>query len=126
MDTAETTSIACTIGALDAREQARRRDLAARMRAATRQMRELPDGYAFRYPVDLCLSISEFIALERRCCPFLPFRARGGAGRWSPMVAPDRPARRESLYPDRTGPWPRIGRRGRMSLLPCPAPAPSR
>lgn len=73
MDTAETTSIACTIGALDAREQARRRDLAARMRAATRQMRELPDGYAFRYPVDLYLAIAEFIALERRCCPFFRF-----------------------------------------------------
>ena len=73
MDTTETTSIACTIGALDTREQAHRRDLADRMHAATQQTRELPDGYAFRFPADLCPTVAEFMMLERRCCPFFRF-----------------------------------------------------
>jgi hypothetical protein len=52
-------------------------------RAAT-EIRELPDGYAFRLPHGSAtlLKTAEFISLERLCCPFLGFalevEAEGG------------------------------------------------
>ena len=38
-------------------------------------MQEIPRGYAFRFPDDRTLSrkLVEWVALERRCCPFLEF-----------------------------------------------------
>ncbi len=37
------------------------------------EMKELPDGYAFRFPNDRVLftGLSELATLERLCCPFL-------------------------------------------------------
>lgn len=39
------------------------------------EMRELEDGYAFAYPAAERWStrLGEFIALERKCCPFVIF-----------------------------------------------------
>ena len=38
-------------------------------------MRELPDGYAFELPneSDVLLTVAQFVALERLCCPFFGF-----------------------------------------------------
>jgi hypothetical protein len=38
-------------------------------------VRELPDGYAFRLPndADTLRKAAEFVSLERLCCPFLGF-----------------------------------------------------
>lgn len=36
-------------------------------------MRELPDGFAFRFEAQHYASITDFIANERRCCPFFAF-----------------------------------------------------
>jgi hypothetical protein len=58
---------------LDAAARARRQALAARLHAMTREVRERPNGYAFRYPADALLAAAEFVALERRCCPFFRF-----------------------------------------------------
>jgi len=59
-----------------------------------REIRELPDGYAFRFEADDALTVRlfEFVHLERQCCGFLTFeltlepkpgpvwlRLRGGA-----------------------------------------------
>jgi hypothetical protein len=43
--------------------------------AAVEQIDELPDGYAYRFPVDdpWPATVLEFIAAERRCCPFFTF-----------------------------------------------------
>jgi hypothetical protein len=37
------------------------------------EMKELPDGYAFRFPCDpvLFTGLSELASLEQLCCPFL-------------------------------------------------------
>jgi hypothetical protein len=42
---------------------------------AVQSMRELPNGYSFRLPNEsyVLLTAAEFIALERRCCPFFGF-----------------------------------------------------
>src|SRR5689334_10755952 len=43
--------------------------------AAVQEVRELPDGYAFRLPPesDMLQHAAEFIANERLCCPFFGF-----------------------------------------------------
>jgi hypothetical protein len=65
--------IACL---LSEREAAiRGEELASGLFAAVEEITELPDGYGYRFsgdgsPLELLL---EFIAAERRCCPFLTF-----------------------------------------------------
>jgi hypothetical protein len=53
----------------------RSEELAGGLFAAVDEVVELPDGYAYRFsggdsPLE---SLLEFIAAERRCCPFLSF-----------------------------------------------------
>jgi hypothetical protein len=45
------------------------------MRQAIREVKELPDGYSFRFDASqpTVLLVSEFIARERACCPFFTF-----------------------------------------------------
>ncbi len=65
--------IACL---LSEREYAiRGEELAAGLFAAVEEISELPDGYAFRLSGGGAQfeSLLEFIATERRCCPFLAF-----------------------------------------------------
>lgn len=65
--------IACL---LSEREAAiRGEELAGGLFAAVEEVAELPDGYAYRYPGDdsQLEPLLEFIAAERRCCPFLTF-----------------------------------------------------
>jgi hypothetical protein len=72
------TPLACNRDALDAAARARRQELAAHLQTATQEVRERPDGYAFRYPADALLVAAEFVALERRCCPFFRFALEAG------------------------------------------------
>jgi len=67
--------IACNLTALTAEQRTRRQALAQQMHAATQEICELPDGYAFRFSADpaLCLTVVEFMTLERLCCPFFAF-----------------------------------------------------
>lgn len=67
--------IACDFTPLNAEQRAHRQALAQRMHAATQEIRELPNGYAFRFPAEsaLCLTVAEFMTLERLCCPFFTF-----------------------------------------------------
>jgi len=46
-----------------------------RLFRATSEIRELPDGYAFRLAPDAetLVTAAKFISLERLCCPFLGF-----------------------------------------------------
>jgi hypothetical protein len=50
-------------------------ELAGGLFAAVEEVAELPDGYAYRFPSDggQLEPLLEFIAAERRCCPFLAF-----------------------------------------------------
>jgi hypothetical protein len=53
----------------------RSEELASGLFAAVEEVAELPDGYAYRFAAaDSQLGpLLEFIAAERRCCPFLSF-----------------------------------------------------
>jgi len=52
--------------------------LTKRLRSAVIEERELEDGYAFRILVERFppTAIVEWIALERKCCPFFEFHLR--------------------------------------------------
>jgi len=65
--------IACLLSERD--YAIRSEELASGLFAAVEEVAELPDGYAYRFatadsPLE---SLLEFIAAERRCCPFLHF-----------------------------------------------------
>src|SRR5262245_29040795 len=65
--------IACL---LSEREQAERGDLLAReIFPGAQAVEELPDGIAFRFPGDEAWTakVLDFVAAERRCCPFFTF-----------------------------------------------------
>src|SRR5262245_27187909 len=72
---AQNPGFACNMLALNAEERNRHVEVTKRLRAATKEERELPDGYEFRFSPDqpTILLVSEFIAHERLCCPFFTF-----------------------------------------------------
>jgi hypothetical protein len=65
----------CNMLALDAEGRRRHSAVTKKMKAAVKEMKELPDGYAFRFPAEqsTILLTAEFIARERLCCPFFTF-----------------------------------------------------
>ena len=65
--------IACT---LSDRDQARRQgEIADTLFSGRQEVRELPDGYALRFPGDdaWATRLLAFITAERACCPFFRF-----------------------------------------------------
>lgn len=66
---------ACNMLALDAEGRRRHKTVTEQLRAATKEVQALPDGYAFRFSAEQAtiLLVAEFIARERLCCPFLAF-----------------------------------------------------
>jgi hypothetical protein len=72
------TPLACVLAVFDAAERRRYDTLRRELAVVRGEAQELPDGFAFVYPgdPDLFLKISEWITLERRCCPFLSFSLR--------------------------------------------------
>jgi hypothetical protein len=68
-------AFACRLDALTPHERARHATLTQELLASARWVQEIPRGYAFRFPDDRALSrhLVEWVALERRCCPFLEF-----------------------------------------------------
>jgi len=69
-------TIACNIHAISAVQRPRYDDLVTRLRASMRDRRELADGYT--YSLDSAKitlqEVSEWITMERLCCPFLIFK----------------------------------------------------
>lgn len=74
MKNAET--IACNLGVFNEIQRQRHRKLAEEILTAFQEVKELSDGYAFRYINDILplQRIEEWITLERLCCPFLNFK----------------------------------------------------
>ncbi len=68
-------TLACDLGALGAEERARRAELASRVTARFREVRDLPDGYEARLDPEpsILRDALDWVLLERRCCPFLRF-----------------------------------------------------
>lgn len=69
----------CDRGALSPAERTRHFDvLGPTLRDKRREVRELPDGYEFRFAADAQTyrELSEWIEGERRCCPFMDLGLR--------------------------------------------------
>ena len=67
---------ACSMTALSAAERAHHKELSAELHAAVKEIRELPNGYAFRFSGERrsLAMLSEWVSLERLCCPFFTFQ----------------------------------------------------
>jgi hypothetical protein len=90
----EETPLMCRLDALTPQERERHLALWKRLHESHKEIRELADGYAIRFPGDISLAdIAEWVSRERRCCPFFTFeieassedkpvwlRLRGGEG----------------------------------------------
>ncbi len=77
--------VACDLSVFGPGERQRHARGSEFLAGACREFQDLPDGYAFRFPDDAAtwVELAEWVALERRCCPFLTFtltcEAEGGA-----------------------------------------------
>lgn len=71
--TAKDMEIACRLS--EAEQSAREEELARDIFSNCQEVTELADGYAFRFAGDgeWAAKLVEFIALERKCCPFFTF-----------------------------------------------------
>lgn len=69
------TPFACNMSALKPDEKKRVLELLKELKAKKKEIKELPDGYAFRYSMDNqnIKDVAEFITYERLCCPFFEF-----------------------------------------------------
>ncbi len=66
------TAFVCNLGVMNRDERARYLALSGKLVSATEERRELDNGYAFRLaaPKITLMEITEWVAFERRCCPF--------------------------------------------------------
>jgi len=66
---------ACNMSAIPPAERSLHRAAIEEVFGAVEEIRELPDGYAFRLPgsSDWLWKVADFIAKERLCCPFFGF-----------------------------------------------------
>jgi hypothetical protein len=69
------TPFACNVAALSAEQRQRYMALIKKLRGGTQEVRELADGYAFRFSEESTTvqDLAEFIVYERLCCPFFDF-----------------------------------------------------
>lgn len=77
----------CNVSGLDSTQRQRWEALVAKLSEAKQEVRELRDGYAFRFNADseMVKEIAEFIIYERLCCPFFDFEVvveREGGPLW--------------------------------------------
>lgn len=72
---ADDTPFACNMQAISAEERPRHIEVTGRMRQAIKEVKDLPDGYSFRFDASRpnVMLVSEFISRERDCCPFFTF-----------------------------------------------------
>jgi hypothetical protein len=69
-----TTSFACDMTAIPVADRPAHHKLIRRlMHEGVEDIHELPDGFAFRFSADEYQAVTEFVARERLCCPFLTF-----------------------------------------------------
>jgi hypothetical protein len=84
--------IACTLS--DSELQERRRTILQRLRSAVEEVRELTDGYAYRFPTggEWLAELANLINVERQCCPFLRFHVvvePSGGPTWLELTGPE-------------------------------------
>ncbi len=77
-----TTPLACDLTAIAAEQRTAHQALVERLLFETPQeVRELAEGYAFRFTADDYAAVMAFVANERLCCPFFTFGVEVGAER---------------------------------------------
>src|SRR6266545_4451753 len=64
---------ACNLSALTRSERALHARRAQALLSAVQERTELPNGYAFRLPPAELVTAAQWVAFERRCCPFFTF-----------------------------------------------------
>ena len=65
----------CNMSVLDDVQRERYKEITAKLNAERQSVKELSDGYAFRFKAEsqLIQDVAEFIVYERLCCPFFDF-----------------------------------------------------
>jgi hypothetical protein len=84
-----TPAVACRLDAIAPPERRRHAELLAALRAAVEEVRELPDGFAFRFADEGAAVLEEWLPLERLCCPFLDLSRDGAAPSWLRVTGPE-------------------------------------
>jgi hypothetical protein len=71
----DSTIFYCNVYAFTPAERKHHNDLTRKLSEARAEVRELPDGYAFRLLPEILslVELAEFVSLESRCCPFFDF-----------------------------------------------------
>ena len=64
---------ACVMDAIEPSARGPHLENARALFALVTEVKELPNGYSFRLPVDSFLELARFVELERVCCPFFGF-----------------------------------------------------
>lgn len=85
--------IACDMTALSPEQRERHAVLLGRFGESVLELAELHDGYSLRFLPRAWAAVSEYVELERRCCPFITFVLRSeanGRAMWLEMTgSPD-------------------------------------
>ncbi len=63
----------CNMAALTQEELSQYQELAAALHSSVQEIQELKNGFAFKLPPDAIVATSQWIAYERKCCPFFDF-----------------------------------------------------
>ena len=76
------TQIACDLTVFSEDDRTRHDVVTTQWRSAIQGVEELADGYGFRFEAgeDILLTLAEFVARERLCCPFFRFEIVTEAG----------------------------------------------
>ena len=74
----------CDLAAMTAEQRTRYHALGRQLRPGVLEFKELPNGYAARFPLqaEMLLLVAEFITLERLCCPFFTLGLEVEKERW--------------------------------------------
>ena len=83
--------IACSLTSAEFQE--RRISLLEKVKRGILEVREVAEGYAFRFPPDddWLIELTNLIRLERQCCPFLDFQLKVESGNgpiWLELTGP--------------------------------------
>lgn len=75
------TPFVCSLTALSRAEREHHSEVSKQLKASVKEVRELPDGYAFRLPGEreTLAMAADWISLERLCCPFFSFQLEIGS-----------------------------------------------
>ena len=63
----------CNLRALTKDERTQHAKVSKKLLDSVQETKELKNGYALRMPAGSLLTAAQWIALERRCCPFFTF-----------------------------------------------------